>query len=135
MIGLLFLLRTSCIAFISIAFFSIAIWILHIGCVLSGLLQLRNKGPKGSGRKTFKIETRSTIFRPKERNAPNFETGDSSCKVVKSNAFTDFVDMTCALIKLARANGLSEDVEELLEKRQKQYQGSMNIGLLHTETS
>jgi NTE family protein len=50
-------------------------------------------------------------------------------------AFTDFVDMTRALIELARANGLSEDVEELLEKRQKQYQGSVNIGLLHTETS
>jgi hypothetical protein len=92
-------------------------------------------GPEGLGRKTFKIETRSTIFRPKERNPPNFETGGSSCKVVKTNAFTDFVDMTRALIKLARANGLSEDVEELLEKRQKQYQGSVNIGLLHTETS
>jgi hypothetical protein len=134
-IGLLFLIITSCIAFISIAIFSILIWIFHIGCVLRGLLQLRNKGPEGSNRKTFKIETRSTIFRTKERNPPNFETGGSSCKVVKTNAFTDFVDMTRALIKLARANGLSEDVEELLEKRQKQYQGSVNIGLLHTETS
>jgi hypothetical protein len=86
---------------------------------LHGLLQLRNKGLEGSGRKTFKNETRSTIFRPKERNPPNFETGVSSCKVVKTNAFTDFVDMTRALIKLARANGLSEDVEELLEKKAK----------------
>ena len=34
-------------------------------------------------------------------------------------AFTDFVDMTRALIELARANGLSEDVEELLENRAK----------------
>jgi NTE family protein len=34
-------------------------------------------------------------------------------------AFTDFVDMTRALIELARANGLSEDVEELLEKKAK----------------
>ena len=34
-------------------------------------------------------------------------------------AFTDFVDMTRGLIKLARANGLSEDVEELLEKKAK----------------
>jgi len=33
--------------------------------------------------------------------------------------FTDFVDMTRALNKLARANGLSEDVEELLEKKAK----------------
>jgi NTE family protein len=34
-------------------------------------------------------------------------------------AFTDFVDMTRDLIELARANGLSKSVEELLEKKAK----------------
>lgn len=35
-------------------------------------------------------------------------------------AFTDFVNMTRDLIELARSNGLSKKVEEILEKRQKQ---------------
>jgi NTE family protein len=34
-------------------------------------------------------------------------------------AFTDFVDMTRDLIELARANGLSKSVEEILEKKAK----------------
>jgi len=40
-------------------------------------------------------------------------------KLSRLTPFTDFVDMTRALNKLARANGLSEDVEELLEKKAK----------------
>ena len=54
-------------------------------------------------------------------------------KLSRLTPFTDFVDMTRALNKLARANGLSEDVEELLEKKAKAITRVGDIGLLHTE--